>query len=1095
MNKSSSFKLHKTRKPLLVCLFAMLISVLAILSGGLLLFKKDNNSNADATAYPSYFCLRDDYYIQLTDQGYFGTCWSFANVKSIEECLAQKTGEHFEFSETYIALNAPYQDLVGNGGNVYYVYDAVRANGLVLDSDLPYDEIYYLNDNNNTNVISSLADKADTHTVTMSYPSASEYSLNTAVIKNYLMSNGNCTISIDDWDLVTNRNNNKNELTTGSVGGHALNVLGWDDSYVATNGTKGAYIILNSHGDFLEDGIVYLPYNTTIKRNVIAYSFQVSLPSDYIYLSSNANYTVNMKNKYVAASNYTAQSTTLKDKNIFDVNDDFKLDYQLPAKENLTYNLEIYRGDVLVNDKFTILKDDMHCYVYKKDSLPSGCYKLVFNYSYPQRGVMTKRRIVKQLFLLDELELSLVDKRNETVIRDNVVIDSLTMTDNNIYITQFQPQTQYPSFISPSKYLDMAIYFSPYSNYTSYSLKKGGTTLQSGELAKYTKYDYKISLKVDTNVFNEGTTILTLQLNNANHSKTYYIHVNTDSNAVYNGESGANTKYTTYLNINLGGGHLSENFQSKVLLSDSLFRNYYLENPVKENYRFTSYQYLNASNQWVDLPYDDLREQYYITQAQVRHYNKGNFLTQSVSNYNYKNSVLVKANYVAEQSPISFVCDNNTSDTFEVDDNIIVSLTNSKATDIVWKLDNQEYSNSSSFSINTLRSGNHNISVTFKVDNKEYNYSRILYIKNFVYMVKYDQKVFKYNKSVQKPEVTIEGLVLGKDYDIECPDSVNAGNYQLKIIPIANDIYLNETSISYTIEALPLYIEVDSQIIDQFDSIREFNYTVTGWIEDEPLQISFNTASVDVNTINYDGYEVKFNLLNLPANNYIQQDCEYPCVFVMPIDFKIDNIQLTTQTISGEALQEIQYGQKFTICFNYPRKMFKEVTYTLNGKTFNNTVYHYTDKLPLGKYKLSARAKLNNEAGDILEREIEIEIVTAKITIVAQSKEGLRGKQPSNLEYLIEKHEDVDVSELIINLEVVDLDVNTLGTYVIMPVVSGNKVDNFEIQFVTGEYTVVKPKSLNLTSSILLGVLIGAVGVIAIANVIYVIRRKKKKSK
>ncbi len=1059
--------------------FVMLFLSMAFIFFGVFFVNKSNNESSDAVTYPSYYCIRDDYYVQMTDQGQFGTCWAFANIKSIEAWLAKQTGEHFEISESYVAIHEPYQDLVGNGGNAFFVTNAVKETGFIVDSDLSYEDIYFLNNENHEYILSGLSEKADKHTVTIQSTMANGYLNNQSKIKEYITTYGNCSVSIDYWDLVVNPYNGTNEIGEGITRGHALNVLGWDDNYVASNGSKGAYIILNSHGDFTKDGIVYLPYSSSIAGDVDMYSYKLALPSDYVYLNSNANYQVNMKNKYSTASGFTAEKTTLKERNIFDVDDDYRLDYTFPEKNNLKFNVNIYSGNVNVNDDFSILKDDYHCYILRKENLLSGSYKIVFDYSYTEGNKTINRSIIKQLFLLDGLEINLIEKRNENQVRENIVVDSVSMVDNKIYIPQYFVNSAY------SNVIELGFAFSPYSNYTSFAFKKGSTTLKNGVVSNYdSTEDYKLSIMLNASTLTSATNTFTLELANNKHSKTYYIFINKDT-GTYEGEGGTNTKFTSYLNIDLEGGTLEENYQDRILLNNNQFSKFYLENPVKEGYKFTGYQYLNSSNEWTALSYDSLRKQYYVTKSNVRHATTDNYYTLYFYNYNFRNSILVRAIYTENPNPIILSNGTTEGDTFATSDNITVSLSNLGATSISWTIDGVSYGNEQCFVLSDMKPGNFKIKVSFVAGGTSYEYTKTLFIKCYVYNVTANQTEFAYNTFVQVPEITIDGLILNTDYTIEAPESKNAGTYTLVIKPANDYILLTETEISYTITPLPFTITFNNQMIKMGESISGFMYTATGWIEDEDLQVNFDISNVNVWKAGT--YSVPVTFGNM-TNNYEVAEFEKPAVVVVATDFNVEDISCVSKDLANVEHQTFSYGQTFSIGFDCERAMIASASYTLNGKVYNNKVQYITEKIPVGEYTITANAILVN--GQTLERTFNIEIVKARIKIIAVSTQGDIGNQPKNLTYKIESDDNVD--DLTVELEVVDFNKDKLGQYVIRPIVSGEAMSNYEIEIVDGVYTVIQGKGISTNNRVILGVMIGLVLVLGVANLIFIRRRAKK---
>lgn len=1076
-NKLRYSKLHK------IAYIFLFVFLFLGLGSGIFLFSI-REKDADAASYPAEFSFRDDYFVNLTDQSQFGTCYAYANIKSIENFLAKTTGEHFEISESYVALTnltSQIKYLVGDGGSVRDVAKAFNQYGFVLDSDFSYDDLYFVNKENSDFFLSSLQKEADKTTVSiMSDIKSYSYQSNTQIIKYYITEYGNASINIDEWDV--KENNGKDELVVGSTGGHALSVLGWDDNYVASNGSKGAYLILNSYGDYDTDGIVYLPYSTAVKSKVFAFAYQISLPVDYVYLNSNANYKTDLKGKYYASTNYIGSQTTLKEKNIFDVNDDFDLDYSFPEKNDLTYNVSIFRGDVEVSDDFAILKDDTHCYVRKKKALESGSYKLKFTYSYTQNGKTINRSILKQLFLMDGLEVIGFDKINEeNGYRDYVTADSFSMTDNNIYVTQYGTNI--------AGMTEIGMIFSPYSNCTSYSLTKNGSVV--GRNYSTTNRNRRITLSIASSFIANGENLFVLTLGNNKNTKTYNLYIYKDNNYSYLGEGRKNSKFSTLVKIDLDGGLLKGNYQNKYLISPTqTFARHHLESPYKDGYLFLKYQYLMDGN-WTDLPYDMARQQYFITSAYVRHATAENSYTNSLLCYNYFNSVLVRAVYQESPNPISIIRNGNDADTFNLGEDILLNLTIANATDVVWLLDDQQIGTGTSYTIKGLKSGSYKVSVQFKIDSTDYSFTKKLFVKYHLYIVKVVEDLnanpFVYNKSLQKPTIVIDGLEEGKDYTIEYPNSINAGDYKAVIIP-DESVLLDRVTIDYTIQKLTLTGSVKPKIIRQGEAIDDFEYEIEGWIEDEKPIVKFD--STGINNYNIGEYNLPISFENPQIISYDYSEIKDAVLVIVETDFDADSVNLITANANQEKITTFKYGQPIVLRYDRPSGMFENAEYYINGEIYTNKIQYITKRLPVGHYTVTSKAKIidgKTISGETIERETEFDVVKLDIKIVVQNTEGIKGNNPSNLKYNIIS--DYEVDGLNISLRVVDFDKSKLGEYQITADVTGS-TENYNIEIVNGTYTL-KENPQFITNIVLISVF----SVLLLLIIIFYIIRRRKRNK
>lgn len=1077
-NIYNACKKHK----LIVLSFLVVFMFLGLL-GGVLFSTFGARERAEASTYPSEFSFRDDYFVNLTDQGQFGTCWAFANVKSIENYLAVQTGEHFEISEAYVALTnltSQIDYLLGNGGSVRDVATAFNRYGFLLDSDLPYQDIYYLNSSNNKLLLDVLKKEADTTTIKISSDiKAASYVENTDVIKYYITEFGNASINIENWDM--RKVNGLDELIVGGNGGHALSVIGWDDNYVASNGTRGAYLILNSYGEFSSDGIVYLPYSTSVRSNVYAFAYKVSLPDDYVYLTSNAEYKVKTKGKYYSSTNYTGEETTLKEQNIFDVEDDFFLEYNFGNLSQLEYNVEIYRGDVDVSDQFRILKDDSKCYIRRRGELESGSYKLKFNYSYNKNGTKIQRNILKQLFLLDGLELLGIDKINEeNGIRDNVLVDSLSMKDNNIYITQYGT-----NFAGAT---EIGISLSPYAENVQYSLKKVNSSFNSSGSFLMRG---RIGLQISSSYIADGENKFTLQLSNSKHSKTYNIYIYRDSRGRYQGEGYSNSMFSSYVMVDLDGGQLATNYKKNILISTNLFARNYLDEPTKENYSFVDYEYLKTNGEWEKLPFDAAKQKYFITSAYVRNTSANNYYTKYYKCYNYRNIVIIRANYEESINPIIMSYNQEIKDTFDISENITLNLNVAGASNITWYLSGEQVGLGNNVVLSNLKSDSYILRVNYTLNSKNYTYSRKLYIKYYLYKVKVLEDLnanpFIYNKTLQRPTITITDLVEGEDYTLEYPNSIEAGVYKVIIKPKLDNIELSTREVEYTIYQRQLTGSINAKIIRQGEAIGTFSYQINGWLEDQALQVEFDTSKVDVYKIGEFNIPVKFSNI---TKSYDISKVSYATLVIVEADFDPTKINVLATDNNDNTSAVFKYGQGIVLKLDRPQGMFEYVEYYLNGKTYSNKVQYLTERLPVGTYTLRSKAKIidgETIVGEVIERETTIEIVKLDVKITILDAQGIKGEEPKGLRYNIEA--DYPTTGLNVDLEILEFDKNKLGEYQIAANLSG-MLENYNVTVVNGTYKVVRDPQF-LTNVILISVFVGVVILIAI---VIIVRRKYKQN-
>ena len=101
---------------------------------------------------PSEYCLRDDYIVYAQHQDKNGLCWNFAATMAASTTIMKATNEYYDFSEAWTALTSytpkKYCSTVGAGGTFTYQYNAIQNNGLMLETDLPYQNSYIMSNEN-----------------------------------------------------------------------------------------------------------------------------------------------------------------------------------------------------------------------------------------------------------------------------------------------------------------------------------------------------------------------------------------------------------------------------------------------------------------------------------------------------------------------------------------------------------------------------------------------------------------------------------------------------------------------------------------------------------------------------------------------------------------------------------------------------------------------------------------------------------------------------------------------------------------------------------------------------------------------------------
>jgi C1A family cysteine protease len=220
----------------------------------------------------------------IKDQLDIGACWAFATLGAIESSLLP--GQVFDFSEDHISLNHGYNLTQNEGGDfqISLAYLA-RWSGPVLESEDPYGD-----GKTNPNL------KASVHVQEAIILPSKDYS----AIKRAIMKYGGVQTSIHIRDIAQQELGDAYNPTTyaffykgQSLPNHDVVIVGWDDTYSATNFTtppqrNGAFICRNSYGTtFGDKGYFYVSYDDVLigKENIVYTKIESNKNYDNIYQS------------------------------------------------------------------------------------------------------------------------------------------------------------------------------------------------------------------------------------------------------------------------------------------------------------------------------------------------------------------------------------------------------------------------------------------------------------------------------------------------------------------------------------------------------------------------------------------------------------------------------------------------------------------------------------------------------------------------------------------------------------------------------------------------------------------------------------------
>ncbi len=247
----------------------------------------------DSTVLPDSFDLRDSISVFVDDQDPLGLCDTFAIAKSAETNYALTSGNAVDLSERYLDLmdsEQLYSDertpgiLPTEENDWYYregdgtAYDKVLA--LLETFGAPTEEqVPFANYTDGQIATMPKVKTAVRVTSSVAFPSVVDIEDEDLkarwidIVKNHVMKYGSVysIVQIPEDDVNFNSETNAAYFKRGeteSTYGHAVSIVGWDDSYSKENflvqpSRDGAWIALNSWGEaWGDDGCYYVSYES-----------------------------------------------------------------------------------------------------------------------------------------------------------------------------------------------------------------------------------------------------------------------------------------------------------------------------------------------------------------------------------------------------------------------------------------------------------------------------------------------------------------------------------------------------------------------------------------------------------------------------------------------------------------------------------------------------------------------------------------------------------------------------------------------------------------------------------------------------------------
>ena len=351
----------------------------------------------DEAVLPSSYCMRDDYIVYAQHQDKHGYCWNFAATMSASTTIMRHTNEYYDFSELWNGITCfngtNYYPEVGGGGYFDYQYDAIKYGGLMLETDLPYQYLYTVSNQNaddyynffksysNDNLVDCLQGKSFSRTAVEE-------------IKKHIYNHGSAYM---EFEFRTGYNPDENGITAlppnqnNPNSAHAVSIVGWDDNYQREfylNGSetptlfKGAWLILNSYTETSgNEGLSFVFYDDLNVYDIHGYTYEQDTTKDlYFYdkIEEGYAYPNPVKGKY--CGDFMVQSGATKQKNIF--YDDVNLQYSYIASEGASVqDVHIYLDNFDVTEDFNIQIDNGNKrFSIVKDDAKYGQYKVLVSY-------------------------------------------------------------------------------------------------------------------------------------------------------------------------------------------------------------------------------------------------------------------------------------------------------------------------------------------------------------------------------------------------------------------------------------------------------------------------------------------------------------------------------------------------------------------------------------------------------------------------------------------------------------------------------------------------------------------------------------------
>ena len=216
----------------------------------------------------TYFNVLDEVDYEFYDQDQYGACYAFSLAQMLNLSYEYKTGEHIRLSALALALQ--FEDVFFDDGS--YVHSMLQNSfdiDYVSEYDFPYElaKMYYdekittkqLNLNFDDKEIIDIKEYYLFPEIEQSYSTEAK-NLFIENMKKALVLDGALAVSFS-YSIASSGDYLIYEPMVESKGGHALTIVGFDDSFsgeVFGHQTDGAFIVMNSWG--AHEQFIYMSY-------------------------------------------------------------------------------------------------------------------------------------------------------------------------------------------------------------------------------------------------------------------------------------------------------------------------------------------------------------------------------------------------------------------------------------------------------------------------------------------------------------------------------------------------------------------------------------------------------------------------------------------------------------------------------------------------------------------------------------------------------------------------------------------------------------------------------------------------------------------